>query len=92
MTGSRFSSVSINELYKALATSPEGLTEELATERIKAQSAFFKKENHCLTFFFMLIYVYLSVCMTLTNNVTSTNINLRRTLFSFPLSTEICFV
>lgn len=46
MTGSRFSSVSINELYKALATSPEGLTEELATERIKAQSAFFKKENH----------------------------------------------
>ena len=46
MTGNRFSSVSINELYKALATSPEGLTEELATERIKAQSVFFKKENH----------------------------------------------
>ncbi|HEX2848396.1 MAG TPA: magnesium-translocating P-type ATPase [Chitinophagaceae bacterium] len=46
MTGSPFSSISIEELYKALATSPAGLTEELAMERIKAQSAFFKKENH----------------------------------------------
>ncbi|MGN6293051.1 MAG: magnesium-translocating P-type ATPase [Chitinophagaceae bacterium] len=46
MTGSPFSSISIEELYKALATSPAGLTEELVMERIKAQSAFFKKENH----------------------------------------------
>jgi len=46
MTGSRFSSASIEDLYQSLATSPAGLTEELAMERIKAQSAFFKKENH----------------------------------------------